>query len=132
MTWLWCWRLRRSLRRRRPGQCVASKSEKSKQLFDLALSRVVVRSMLAGQSLAYEDLLAAADVEIDVLLDERRERDAQLGRLAQEWIREARVQLAAVAESRAVSAADIEREFRNLDMALGPPLWHPENRENDL
>jgi hypothetical protein len=53
-------------------------------------------------------------------------------RRARKQIREAQLQIAARALSRASTPGDIEREFRSLDMALGPPLWHPEHPENDL
>jgi hypothetical protein len=116
---------------------VASKSEK---LFALALSRVVTRSMAVGRSVEHQQLLLEVSVEIDVLLDRRRgrrlERDARLACRAQELVREAQVQHAAVVQTRAVSPDDVERDLRSLDMALGPPpslpLWHPEHPENDF
>ena len=102
----------------------------SKKVVAEALYRVVTRSMAAGRSLAYEQMLTETAAEVDVLLAERRERDARVLRQARKRVREAQVRLGQVAESRAASA--VEPEFRSLDMALGPPLWHPEHPENDF
>jgi hypothetical protein len=111
---------------------VASKAEK---LVALALSRVVARNLAAGRSVEYQHLLLETGAEVGVLFGRRLERDARLLRRAQEKIREAQVQLAAVAQSRPVSPDDVERDLRSLDMALGPPSslpkWHPDHPQND-
>jgi hypothetical protein len=99
---------------------VASTSE---TIVAVAQYRVVRRSMAAGRSLAYEQLLAETATEVDVLLDER---DARLRRRARKRILEDLARLAAAAESRA--AADFEREFRSLLLDL--PVGHPEHPEN--
>ena len=109
----------------------ASKAEK---LLAEAMFRVVARNMAAARSVDYQQLLAETAAEVDVLLVERRERDARLARSAHKQIREAQVQHAAVARARAAGSGDVEQEFRSLDLAPVPP-WHPEHPlhpENDF
>jgi hypothetical protein len=81
--------------------------------------------MFAGRSLAYDQLLAETASEVDVVLDERKERDARLLRRARKQVRDAQVRVAVVAESRA--AGDLERELADL---LGPPVYHPEHPDH--
>ncbi len=109
---------------------MASTSKAGKVVAE-ALARVVARNMFAGRSLAYDQMLTETAAEVDVLLDERKERDARLLRKARKQVREAQVRVAAVAESRA--AGDVERQLADFDRApLGPPAWHPEHSENDV
>ena len=100
----------------------------SKKIVAEALSRVVARNMFAGRSLAYEELLTETAAEVDVLLDERRERDARVLRRARKEVREAQVRLAAVAESHAA----VERQLADFSTGPGVPVWHPEHDSNDI
>lgn len=105
-------------------------TSRARKLVALALYRVTSRSMAAGRSLGYDQLLAETSAEVDVLLDKRRERDARLLRLARKEIFEAQVRLAAAVEVRAAVNAD--RQLADLGTTLGVPSWHPEHSENDL
>ena len=97
-----------------------------KKIIAEAMFRVVTRSMAAGRSMEYAQLLVETAVEVDVLAAGRRERDARVLKQAHREIRAALVGVAAVARSRAVG--DVDDEFRSL---VGPPSWHPEHPEND-
>lgn len=97
----------------------------SKKIVAEALRRIVARNMAAGRSLAYDRMLAELAVEVDELLEKRREREARLQRRARKEVREDQAVLAAVAESRA--AVGVEQEFSSV-----VPSWHPEHPENDL
>lgn len=111
---------------------------RAERVVAVALYPVVAGAMAAGRSVEYGQLLAETAVEVErVLLERRVKRDARLLRRAQERICEAAVQLGAAAESRTASPgdveSDVERELRDLDMALAPQ-WHPEHPlhpEND-
>ena len=111
------------------GRCVSSKAEK---ITARALGRVLARNVAAGRSVEYPELLLETEAEIAAMLDKRRKRQARMLRRAEKaerQIRQAQIQIAAQAIG---SPGDIDREFRSLDMALGPPSWHPENPEHDL
>ena len=105
-------------------------TSKARRLVALALYQVTSRSMAAGRSLGYDQLLAETSAEVDVLLEKRRERDDQLLRLARKEILEAQARLAAAVEVRAAVNAD--RQLADLDTTPGVPSWHPENSQNDI
>jgi hypothetical protein len=83
-------------------------ASKADQVFAEALRRVVLRSMFAGRSLAYDQLLAELAVEAEDLLDGRREREARLAGRVRRRVREVEVRLAAAAESDVFRAAVAE------------------------
>jgi hypothetical protein len=105
-------------------------SSKAEKLVARALGLVLARNVATGRSAEFPDLLLETAAEL-VAMQKRLKRNARMLRRAQKQIREAQLQIAAEALSRTGSPGDIERELRSLDMALGPPSWHPENRQND-
>lgn len=103
-------------------------ASKARKIVGLAMHRVTVRAMTSGLSLSYEQLLAETAAEVDALLDERRERDVRLLRLARKQLLEDRARLGAAVEFRAAAIAG--QELADLDTAPGVPSWHPEHADH--
>ena len=106
-------------------------SSKAERITAQALGRVLARNVAAGQAVSYPELLLETDAEL-AAMHKRLKREARMLRRARRQVRDTQLQIAAGVLSRAGGPGDVEREFRSLDMAMGPPPWHPEHREHDL
>lgn len=95
-----------------------------------ALGRVLARNVAAGRSVEYPELLAETAAEL-AAMDERLKRDARALRRAREQVLDAQLRIPA-ARSRGRRRGDAGAGFLGVDMAMGPPRWHPEHPENDF